>query len=298
MSFFGILDKNSKGLAKHPVCRHKTVYYNEFTGHAFRPVMAEKREIALGLWKDGNAMAGRRTSSALSSAAVVGLLRTGPILSAAVLSLLKFMWLAMKRVSRRLQPVSFFLFFAIIAFLVGFIVFSEKVSGLQPPMLDGPVDGIVVLTGGQSRIQAAVELLKDKHGQRLLISGVNPATNKEALQRATQTEQGLFDCCVDLDRSALNTVGNAEESERWIRANGYHRVIVVTNNYHIPRSILEMSHRMKDVEFIPYPVVSGENRENSWIAEGDALRVLFTEYAKYLGAVIRIGWLRIVGDGR
>lgn len=243
-------------------------------------------------------MTGRQTSSALSIAAVVGLRRTSPTLSAAMLALLKFMWLAMKRVLRRLQPVSIFLFFAIIAFLVGFIVFSEKVSGLRPPVLETPVDAIVVLTGGQSRIQAAVELLKDRQGQRLLISGVNPATNKETLQRATQTEQGLFDCCVDLDRSALNTVGNAEESERWIRANGYQRVIVVTNNYHMPRSILEMSHRMKDVEFIPYPVVSGENRGHSWVAEGDALRVLFIEYTKYLGAVIRISWLQIVGHGR
>lgn len=51
MSFFGMLGKKSKGLAKHPVCRHKTVYYNGFTGHAFRPVMVEEQQVVFELWK-------------------------------------------------------------------------------------------------------------------------------------------------------------------------------------------------------------------------------------------------------
>ena len=36
-------------------------------------------------------------------------------------------------------------------------------------------DGIVVLTGGASRVNDAFELLASKHGRRLLISGVNAA---------------------------------------------------------------------------------------------------------------------------
>lgn len=201
----------------------------------------------------------------------------------------KFIWSVMMRMFRRFQPVSVILFLIVVAFLAGFLAFGEKVTRMQPPVLGEPADAIVVLTGGQSRIQAAVDLLKEKQGRRLLISGVHPSTNGKSLQRATHSDPGLFDCCVDLDRSALNTVGNATESERWIRANNYHRVIVVTNNYHIPRSILEMSSRMKDVEFIPYPVVNEERREQSWVSEGDTLRVLFIEYVKYLGAAIRIG---------
>jgi len=208
----------------------------------------------------------------------------------------KFLWSVLMRVFRRLQPVSIVLFLVLVAFLIGFVAFSEKVTSMQSPVLAEPADAIVVLTGGQSRIHAALDLLKDKQGQRLLISGVHPSTTEKSLQRATQVDQKLFDCCVDLDRSARNTVGNATESERWIRSNNYHRVIVVTNNYHIPRSILEMSYRMQDVEFVPYPVVNGENRTHSWVAEGDTLRVLFIEYVKYLGAAVRVGGARIA-DG-
>ena len=208
----------------------------------------------------------------------------------------KFLWSVLMRVFRRLQPVSIVLFLLLVAFLIGFVAFSEKVTSMQSPALAEPADAIVVLTGGQSRIHAALDLLKDKQGKRLLISGVHPSTTEKSLQRATQTDQNLFDCCVDLDRSALNTVGNATESERWIRANNYHRVLVVTNNYHIPRSILEMSYRMQDVQFVPYPVVNGEKRSHSWVAESDTLRVLFIEYVKYLGAVLRVGGAKIFGS--
>lgn len=206
-----------------------------------------------------------------------------------------FLWSVMMRMFRRFQPVSIVLFVIVLAFLVGFVVFGEKVTSMQPPVIEEPADAIIVLTGGQSRIQAAIDLLKDKRGKRLLISGVHPSTGEKALQRATHADQSLFDCCVDLDRSALNTIGNATESERWIRAHNYHRVILVTNNYHIPRSTLEMSYRMKDVVFIPYPVVNGERREHSWVAEGDTLRVLLIEYVKYLGAAVRVGTTEILG---
>lgn len=216
--------------------------------------------------------------------------------SGLALAVAKFLWSLLMRVFRRLQPVSIFLFLGMFAFLIGFVWFSEKVTSMQSPALDAPADAIVVLTGGQSRIQAALDLLKDKQGKRLLISGVHPSTNEKDLQRATHTDASLFNCCVDLDRSALNTVGNAAESERWIRANNYHRVIVVTNNYHIPRSILEMSSRMQDVEFVPYAVVNGEKRTHSWVAESDTLRVLFIEYVKYIGAAIRVSGAKIFGN--
>ncbi|MBN9047761.1 MAG: YdcF family protein [Rhizobiales bacterium] len=210
-------------------------------------------------------------------------------------ALARFLWSVMIRLARRCQPVSILLFVVVAAFMGGFVAFGEKVTNMEPPVIDKPADAIVVLTGGQSRIQVALDLLKQKRGQRLLISGVHPTTNERTLQHATHADSSLFDCCVDLDRTALNTAGNAEESERWIRSNGYHRVIIVTNNYHIPRSILEMSSRMKDVEFIPYPVVASLRGDHSWVTQSDALRVLFFEYVKYLGAVVRIRTANLFG---
>ncbi len=193
-----------------------------------------------------------------------------------------------RRVIRRFQPISIILFALIIAFLIGFVVFSEKVTNLEVPVLTESADGIIVLTGGKARLDVAIDLLKDKKGERLLISGVHPDTSRAVLLKVTNADQQLLECCIDLDRSALNTVGNATESERWIRSNQYKRVIIVTNNYHMPRSILELSRLMNDVQFIPYPVINTDLRSSSWISQGDALRVLLTEYVKYIGSLTHI----------
>lgn len=265
---------------------------DSYDGHSGE---GELSQNGSGGYSEGIDAAGRKTQT-LKGAVVWRRSRAIDAPSSFVPAAGNFLWSVLMRVFRRLQPVSIVLFLALVIFLVGFVAFSEKVTNMQSPVLGEPADAIVVLTGGQSRIQAALDLLKEKQGKRLLISGVHPSTTKKSLQRATFNEQSLFDCCVDLDRSALNTVGNATQSERWIRANNYHRVIVVTNNYHIPRSILEMSSRMQDVEFVPYPVVNGEKRPHSWVAESDTLRVLFIEYVKYLGAGLRVGVAKVFGS--
>lgn len=174
-----------------------------------------------------------------------------------------------------------------LAFMGGFAAFATHVSRLTAPAEPGMADAIIVLTGGQARIDTAVGLLKSGKGQRLLISGVNPAARLVDLQRATGGDAGLFSCCVDIDRAALDTIGNAAESAKWVNSHAFARVIVVTNNYHMPRSLLELKRMIDDTDLVPYPVVNTPLDRGEWLTNGDALRVLFTEYAKYLAAVAR-----------
>ena len=191
------------------------------------------------------------------------------------------------RMRKLFQPITLLLSLLVLAFAVGFLAFSEMVTNMREPEAVGAADGIIVLTGGQARIETAVDLLKAGRGKRLLISGVHASTKKPALQRVTQADDSLFNCCIDIDRSALDTVGNATESAKWVKAHDYKRVIVVTSNYHMPRSLSELSRAMPDVNFIPYPVVKTDLNENSWVKQGDALRVLMIEYVKYLRSMTR-----------
>jgi uncharacterized SAM-binding protein YcdF (DUF218 family) len=188
---------------------------------------------------------------------------------------------------RIVLPLFLLCILALGLFIGGFIVFSDHVSTLETPDLVEPADGIVVLTGGYSRIEGALELLKNKRGERLFISGVHSSTNRSELQRVTGGDATLFECCVDIDRSAMDTIGNAAESVKWANANHYGRVIVVTNNYHIPRTMVELKRASQDIEFIPYPIINSNLRDGDWITRGLIVRVLLVEYVKYLGAVIR-----------
>jgi uncharacterized SAM-binding protein YcdF (DUF218 family) len=184
----------------------------------------------------------------------------------------------------------------VIVFVCGFVLFAAHISCLHEPADPRVADGIVVLTGGQSRIEAAVELLKEGKGKRLLISGVNPIAGMEDLRIASGGDKTLFRCCVDIDHEALDTIGNAEQSADWIDRNSYGSLILVTNNYHMPRSMLEMGRLLHDVDLRPYPVVTTPLGHGEWLTNPDALRVMFTEYTKYVAALAR-GFLPIGPDG-
>src|SRR5689334_15039953 len=99
---------------------------------------------------------------------------------------------------------------------VGFIAFLAQLRGseVKPART---ADGIVVLTGGSSRVSDAMDLLAAGYGKRLLISGVHPTNDVSDISRTLPDNHKLFNCCVDLDRSAINTRSNAAETRRWAR---------------------------------------------------------------------------------
>jgi uncharacterized SAM-binding protein YcdF (DUF218 family) len=173
------------------------------------------------------------------------------------------------------------------AFAIGFGFFAEHVSLLTQPANMRAADGIIVLTGGQSRIGAAIDLLKSGKGKRLLISGVNPHSGRRALRTVTGSDKQLFSCCVDIDHEAVDTIGNAEQSAKWVAEHDYGSVILVTNNYHMPRSLLEMHRLLPTASVEPYPVVNSRLDDGSWLTKPAAVRVLATEYVKYLAALAR-----------
>ena len=76
-------------------------------------------------------------------------------------------------------------------------------------------------------------------------------------------------CCVDLDYSALNTLGNAVQARRWAPEHDFNSLIVVTSSYHMPRAMAELAHQLPDVALIPFPVVSDRLRIEPWWSNGD-----------------------------
>src|SRR6478752_8463612 len=176
---------------------------------------------------------------------------------------------------------------AFVGAAAGFIAFLAQLRGAEIAP-DRKADGIVVLTGGSSRVSDAMELLAAGYGKRLLISGVHPTSAISDISRSLSDNQSLLGCCVDLDRSAVNTRSNAAETRRWVHERGFKSLIVVTSNYHMPRAIAEMSHAMPDVELIPFAVVGDKWREEPWWTSGATLRLLLSEYAKYVAAEVRV----------
>lgn len=170
---------------------------------------------------------------------------------------------------------------------IGFVGFLSQLHGTEvKPAREA--DGIVVLTGGSSRVSDAMELLAAGYGKRLLISGVHPTSAISDISRSLSDNQSLLGCCVDLDRSAVNTRSNAAETRRWVHERGFKSLIVVTSNYHMPRAIVELSHAMPDVALIPFAVVGDKWRDEPWWTSGTTVRLLLSEYVKYVAAEVRV----------
>ena len=170
----------------------------------------------------------------------------------------------------------------------GFIRFAQEVTRFTTPKDVERADGIVVLTGGALRLDQAIGLLKDGRAERLLISGVNPGTSVETLSKLTATDKSWFNCCVDIDYAALNTVGNAEMADRWAKMRGFDELILVTSDYHMPRTLLEFD-RFAHVSVIrPYPVGRADLWTDHSMPSGQGFKVLLTEYAKLLAARFRL----------
>ena len=179
-------------------------------------------------------------------------------------------------------------------YVVGFFVFVFTLP--KAPAGSAHADGIVALTGGDSRLDVAEALLEQGAGKRLLISGVYAANTKQELKRIVHGGK-RFDCCADLGFTAQSTRGNAAEAANWVRAHGYRSLLIVTANYHMPRSLHEFTSQMPEVRLVPYPVAEDDVDVEAWWTNPHAFHVLHTEYAKYLATLFfsALEWPKAAG---
>ena len=188
---------------------------------------------------------------------------------------------------RLLRAVALLVAACVLMLGAGFVWFVWHVPA-EEIALDRNADGIVVLTGGASRVADAVELLAEGRGTRLLISGVHPGTSAAEIARQLPRYERIITERVDLDYAAVNTVGNAVGTRRWVRERGFRSLIVVTSSYHMPRTMAELAKQMPDIVLIPFPVVSDKLRNEPWWTSAPTARLILSEYAKYIFALLRM----------
>jgi len=173
----------------------------------------------------------------------------------------------------------------------GLLAYTSIVLGLRP--YQGDAEGIVVLTGGDGRIEAGLQLLDDDRAPRLLISGVNQSVKLKQLLKLYQADPDLAPY-VDLGFAAFDTLGNADETAEWVDKYHIQSLIIVTAHYHMPRALLHLGSQLPNVAIYPYPVVPKLFQQKYWYADPVALRQIIQAYNKFLATYPQIIFLKQV----
>lgn len=133
-------------------------------------------------------------------------------------------------------------------------------------------DGVVVLTGGEGRIERGLTVLAAHHADRMLISGVDRDVKRGELEALYPKQKTQFECCVDLGFKAVDTRSNALETTRWVARNGAKSIRLVTSDWHMRRARLEL-----DMLIDPKVVVVEDA-----VQTNPSFGVLLTEYHKFM----------------
>jgi len=131
---------------------------------------------------------------------------------------------------------------------------------------------VVVLTGDKDRIPAALELLQYYPNSQLLITGLSKKTSLPEIASKVSDKYRLDSEMwkrVAVDSEATSTVENAKETQKYLTKHGIHKLVLVTSDYHMIRSMAVFD-KWVSAEVVPYAIPS------DWWARA------FVEYWKWV----------------
>ena len=154
-------------------------------------------------------------------------------------------------------------------------------------------DALIVLTGGNSRVEHGFALLANGSAPVLFISGVgaNVTTNEMLVQHATPAIRNQITHrggTIIFDYKASTTQTNAEQAAAFVRAHHYQKIRLITAHYHMPRSLLEFHSALPEVTILAEPVTPDEFKTANWWENETMRSLVLQEFHKYLAAQLRI----------
>lgn len=170
---------------------------------------------------------------------------------------------------------------------LGWMWFAASVVSMKPYDESVKADAIIVLTGGDKRVNTGLDLLAADKADHLFISGVNSRVKPVELVALWKGDHDKVLPKITLGYAADSTATNATESQEWIRKNNIKSIRLVTANYHMTRALLMFHKAVPEVEIYKHPVVPDDFepwKEQFW-------PLTFSEYNKVLATWLRLDLL-------
>ncbi len=157
-------------------------------------------------------------------------------------------------------------------------------------------EALVVLTGGQGRVEHGLAMLAEGAAPLLFISGVGAHVTTEQIlaehgSPAVRRAIAANHCEIVLDHIANSTVSNADQTHAFLRARSIRSIRLITATYHMKRSIHEFNAVDPRLTIIPDPVFPEDFKRARWWQHENTRRLVFNEFYKYSAVVLR-DWLK------
>lgn len=179
--------------------------------------------------------------------------------------------------------------FVLLVVLGAFVWFVQAMPS-KPATSLAKTEAIIVLTGGNGRVERGLAALAEGDAPVLFISGVGEHVTRNQLviahaPRAIRQRIAENDAEIVLDYVASTTRSNADQATEFVRDRGLHSIRLVTATYHMPRSLLEFRMQMPDVEIVADPVFPESFHRHNWWHDKATRNLVFSEFGKYFAVL-------------
>ncbi len=139
---------------------------------------------------------------------------------------------------------------------------------------------IIVLSGGEGRLEKGVVLYKEEFAPYLLLSN---GSVEQLYERALQL--GMPNDSIILENQSTSTLENARFSKQVMQKYQFHSAIVVSSNFHMRRVkvLFDRAFKNSDTQLIYSSGVNPSYNPNQWWRTKNDRDTTFIEYIKLAG---------------
>jgi len=171
-----------------------------------------------------------------------------------------------------------------VIFLLIFFFFFTAGRFLTLTQLPKQADAIIVLSGGQERVEKAAELYKAGYAPSIILSNAKESTSSSGDMLQTAFNLGIPHDAIFTENAAESTYQNAEFTLPIMKEHDFKSAIVVSSDFHMRRvKLLFYSvYKKSEIELTYVGSTSGYNAKRWW-SDRKSRETTFNEYVKMIG---------------
>lgn len=189
--------------------------------------------------------------------------------------------LSIKKRKGKLINRKFLLFICLLLLIMWFFTAGRFLTLTQYPKHS---DAIIVLSGGQGRVEKAAELYKAGYAPYIILSNAKESASSSGDMLQTVLNLGIPPDVIYTENAAESTYQNADFTLPIMKEHAFQSAIVVSSEFHMRRVklLFDRVYKKSEIELTYLGSLSGYNSKRWW-SDRKSRETTFNEYVKMFG---------------